>query len=161
MVLSTASAEAGSAADPARDWSWPLSPRPAVVRGFTLGRYAWSAGHRGVDLATRHDAPVLAPADGVVTFVRTIVNRPVLVITHAGGIRTSYEPVAPAVASGSVVTRGSVVGRVTAAPGHCPPQACLHWGARRGKRYIDPLTLLRPPRVVLLPVPSGPRARDG
>jgi murein DD-endopeptidase MepM/ murein hydrolase activator NlpD len=83
------------------------------------------------------------------------------VITHAGGIRTSYEPVAPAVASGSAVTRGSVVGRVTAAPGHCPPRACLHWGARRGSQYIDPLSLLRPPRIVLLPMPSGARARDG
>jgi murein DD-endopeptidase MepM/ murein hydrolase activator NlpD len=152
---------AGSAAEPARGWRWPLSPRPAVVRGFTLGRYTWSAGHRGVDLATGRDAAVLAPADGVVTFVRRVVDRPVLVISHAGGIRTTYEPVTPTVATGSAVTRGSVVGRVTTAPGHCPPRTCLHWGARSGTRYIDPLTLLQPPRIVLLPVPSGGRPRDG
>jgi len=152
---------AGSSAAPAQDWRWPLSPNPAVVRGFTIGRYAWSPGHRGVDLATRGDAPVYAPADGVVTFVRTIVDRPVLVITHAGGVRTSYEPVAPTVATGSSVARGSVVGRITAAPGHCPPRTCLHWGARRDGRYFDPLTLLRPPGIVLLPLPSRARPRDG
>jgi len=142
----------------------PTAPSPitvTVVRGFTLGRYAWSPGHRGVDLATRRDAPVYAPAEGVVTFVRTIVGRPVLVITHAGGIRTSYEPVAPTVATGTAVAGGTVVGRVTAAPGHCRPATCLHWGARRGAVYFDPLTLLRPPRIVLLPLPSHTRARDG
>lgn len=155
---------AGSVPDsaaPARNWRWPLSPRPAVVRGFTLGAQVWSPGHRGVDLAAGRDAPVLAPADGVVTFVRTVVDRPVLVITHAGGIRTSYEPVTPAVASGTAVARGTVIGRLTAAPGHCRPATCLHWGARRGTQYVDPLSLLRPPRIVLLPVPSGARARDG
>src|SRR5262245_10388943 len=37
-------------------WIWPLSPRPAVLRGFTLGPERWSRGHRGVDLAAREGA---------------------------------------------------------------------------------------------------------
>ena len=39
-------------------------------------------------------------------------------------------------------------------PGHagCPDTACLHWGVRRGKvDYLDPLVLLRPARLRLLP----------
>jgi hypothetical protein len=40
-------------------------------------------------------------------------------------------------------------------PGHagCPAPACLHWGVRRERlEYLDPLVLLRPARVRLLPV---------
>jgi murein DD-endopeptidase MepM/ murein hydrolase activator NlpD len=142
-------------------WSWPLSPRPAVVRGFSVGPYPWSPGHRGVDLATSGGASLLAPADGVVTFVRTIVDRPVLVITHAGGIRTAYEPVTATVPSGTRVARGTVVGRVAEAAGHCAPRTCMHWSARRVSRYIDPLSLLSRPSIVLLPIPTSGRARDG
>ncbi|MFD2025564.1 peptidoglycan DD-metalloendopeptidase family protein [Promicromonospora aerolata] len=34
---------------------------------------------------------------------------------------------------------------------HCAPRSCLHWGVRRGERYIDPLSLLYRPPIVLLP----------
>jgi murein DD-endopeptidase MepM/ murein hydrolase activator NlpD len=134
-------------------WTWPLSPRPAVLRGFSVGPYRWSPGHRGVDLAARPGAQVVAPAAGVVTFARTVVSRPVLVITHDDGVRTAYEPVTSVVASGSRVGRGAVIGTVTNAVGHCRPQSCVHWSARRGDRYFDPLSLLSPPRVALLPLP--------
>jgi len=90
-----------------------------------------------------------------VTFAHTVVSRPVLVITHDNDIRTAYEPVAGTVRSGSRVSRGAVVGTVTDAIGHCRPHACMHWSARRGDRYVDPLTFLTPPRVVLLPMPRG------
>ena len=86
-----------------------------------------------------------------------VVNRPVIVITHAGGIRTSYEPVETAVPVGTTVIAGQVVGHVSSATGHCGGRDCLHWGARRGTIYVDPLQFLRPPHVVLLPLggPSG------
>ena len=142
-------------------WVWPLSPRPAVVRGFNVGPYRWSAGHRGVDLATRPGATVIAPAAGVVTFARTIVGRPVIVITHANGVRTAYEPALAGVAPGTAVPRGAAVGTVTAAPGHCGPRTCIHWSARRGERYVDPLTLLSPRRVVLLPMSRARPIDDG
>jgi murein DD-endopeptidase MepM/ murein hydrolase activator NlpD len=131
-----------------------------VVRGFSVGPYRWSPGHRGVDLATHPGAPVIAPAAGVVTFARTVVGRPVIVITHAGGIRTAYEPALVGVALGTAVPRGAVVGKVTAAHGHCGQRTCIHWSARRGDRYVDPLTLLSPPRIVLLPMPRAPPVGD-
>jgi murein DD-endopeptidase MepM/ murein hydrolase activator NlpD len=126
-----------------------------VLRRFVLGPYRWSAGHRGVDLAAHVGAPVLAPAAGVVTFTRTVVGRPVVVITHAGGIRTAYEPALARMPQGTNVAGGAVVGRVTDDPGHCRPRACLHWSARRGDRYVDPLSLLAATRIVLLPAPRA------
>jgi hypothetical protein len=50
------------------------------------------------------------------------------------------------------VQRGDLVGRVGAAPGHCAPAACLHWGVRRGEAYLDPVALVAPRRVILLPL---------
>jgi murein DD-endopeptidase MepM/ murein hydrolase activator NlpD len=143
------------------DWIWPLSPRPPVLRRFDVGPYRWSPGHRGVDLAARPAAPVVAPAAGVVTFARTVVGRPVIVITHAGGVRTAYEPALAGVPRGAAVPRGAVVGTVTADPGHCGSRTCVHWSARRGDRYIDPLSLLTPTRVVLLPMSPAPPIDDG
>lgn len=133
-------------------WTWPLAPRPTVVRRFDVGPFRWSRGHRGVDLDAAPADAVIAPAGGVVTFARIVVGRPVVVITHAGGVRTSYEPVRAAVPVGAVVRRGDVIGHVMSAGNHCGAAVCLHWGARRGGDYIDPLTLLGRPRIVLLPL---------
>ena len=36
-------------------------------------------------------------------------------------------------------------------PGHCGATSCLHWGVRRDGEYVDPLELLEPAPVVLLP----------
>ena len=46
---------------------------------------------------------------------------------------------------------GSPIGALAAGHAGCPRAACLHWGLRRGEAYLDPLALLRPPRVRLLP----------
>ena len=56
--------------------------------------------------------------------------------------------------AGDVVVAGAVLG--TLAAGHTGCSApCLHWGVRRERlEYLDPLVLLRPPRVRLLPVPE-------
>jgi murein DD-endopeptidase MepM/ murein hydrolase activator NlpD len=59
--------------------------------------------------------------------------------------------VQPSVAAGQVVARGSPIGLLAAGHPGCPAPACLHWGLRRGETYLDPLVLLRPPRVRLLP----------
>ena len=138
-----------------RGWSWPLSPVPHVVRPFRAGPFPWSPGHRGVDLATEPDQAVLAPADGVVVFEGVVAGRPVLVIAHPGGLRSTYEPVRASRPPGSTLRRGEPVGVVVTSPAsHCTPQVCLHWGALRGGVYIDPLTLLQGRRAppVLLPL---------
>jgi murein DD-endopeptidase MepM/ murein hydrolase activator NlpD len=75
----------------------------------------------------------------------------VVSVDHAGGLRTTYEPVEASVGAGASVARGSPIGTLTAGHGGCPVAACLHWGLRRGEAYLDPMLLLRPPRIRLLP----------
>jgi murein DD-endopeptidase MepM/ murein hydrolase activator NlpD len=145
-------------AEPARPapvmalWSSPLGDPPRVSRPFDPPDSPYTAGHRGVDLAGSAGAAVHAAGGGVVVFAGMVAGRPVVSVDHPGGLRTTYEPVDPAVGAGARVDRGTVLGVL--APGHagCPADACLHWGLRRGEAYLDPLGLLRPPRIRLLPL---------
>ena len=156
LVTGRLSAPGASAAPPAATpelalWGWPLDGGPVVSRSFGQPPTPYAAGHRGVDLLGAAGSAVLAAGAGVVVFAGMVAGRPVVSVDHAGGLRTTYEPVTPTVAAGQAVARGSPLGLLV--PGHagCPAEACLHWGLRRGDTYLDPLTLLRPPRVRLLP----------
>lgn len=132
-------------------WTSPLGDPPIVSRPFDAPASPYGPGHRGVDLGGPPGATVRAAGAGVVVFAGMVAGRPVVSVAHAGGLRTTYEPVAPSVGAGEAVARGSPLG--TLLPGHpgCPVSACLHWGLRRGDTYLDPLQLLRPPRIRLLP----------
>jgi murein DD-endopeptidase MepM/ murein hydrolase activator NlpD len=132
-------------------WAAPL-PGAEVTHPFDVLATRYAAGHRGVDLAGAPGAPVLAAGDGVVAFAGMVAGRPVVSVDSAGGLRTTYEPVDPSVRAGEPVARGSPLGTLLAGHGGCPAAACLHWGLRRGKEYLDPLLLLAPPRVRLLPL---------
>jgi murein DD-endopeptidase MepM/ murein hydrolase activator NlpD len=143
----------GTASDAAKPlssgwrWQWPVhgpdGGPPTVLRGFHPPAERWQSGHRGVDLAAAEGAPVYAAGPGVVSYAGTLFGQEVVVISH-GSVRTSYEPVTPAVHVGDAVARGSPIGELAA--GHCPDRACLHWGLltghRHGVRYYDPLVLL-------------------
>ncbi|ROS77125.1 murein hydrolase activator EnvC [Cellulomonas sp. PhB143] len=133
-------------------WVLPL-PGPAdVAAPADLPAHDWLPGHRGVDLRAAPGATVLSPADGVVTFAGPVAGRRVLVVTHDGGLRTSLEPVAALVDVGDRVRRGDAVGTLTDDAGHCDGP-CVHWGVRRGERYLDPMVLLaQGDPVVLLPL---------
>jgi murein DD-endopeptidase MepM/ murein hydrolase activator NlpD len=122
-----------------------------VSRPFEAPPHPFAAGHRGVDLTGLPGSTVAAAGDGVVAFAGMVAGRPVVSIDHAGGLRTTYEPVDPSVAAGRRVFRGEPIGTLTAGHLGCAAEACLHWGLRRGETYLDPLLLLRPPRVRLLP----------
>jgi murein DD-endopeptidase MepM/ murein hydrolase activator NlpD len=132
-------------------WTLPMDGDPAVTRAFEPLPHPFAAGHRGVDLRGTPWSPVLAAGDGVVVFAGMVAGRPVVSIDHADGLRTTYEPVDPSVAAGQAVARGSPIGTLALGHAGCPVQACLHWGLRRGDTYLDPMTLLRPTRVRLLP----------
>ena len=136
-----------------------MAPVPgAVVRGFDPPQTQFGAGHRGVDFAAAPGATVRAAADGVVTYAANLAGRGVIVVQHADGIRTEYEPVRPAVRVAAQVARGSVLGYVQGQHVGCAPGACLHWGARRGAIYLDPLSLLGGLGVVrLVPWSAAPR----
>lgn len=121
-----------------------------VVRLFLAPAVRWGAGHRGVDV-TVTDGVVRAPADGTVTWAGHVVDRGVLTITHAGGLRTSLEPVAALHPVGTTVGRGDPVALLEdRRHGRCT-EACVHWGVRDGDVYVDPLRLLAPVTVRLLP----------
>lgn len=147
-------------------WTWPvgtLPDPPRVLAGFDPPPRDWLPGHRGVDLQARPGTLVRAAGAGVVVHAGPVADRGVVSLEHPGGLRTTYEPVLAEVAPGQVVRAGQVIGTVGRwAAGHpsCRSGACLHWGARRGRVYVDPRWLVDPPPIRLLPgpgVPSGTR----
>jgi murein DD-endopeptidase MepM/ murein hydrolase activator NlpD len=131
-------------------FAWPV-PAPVVVRAFDPPPQPWLAGHRGVDLAAEPGTPVLSAGAGTVVFAGMVAGRGVVSVDHAGGLRTTYEPVTASVRAGATVLAGQQVGVVTDSRHGC---ACLHWGLRQGPVYLDPLTLLGRGRVRLLPLPG-------
>jgi murein DD-endopeptidase MepM/ murein hydrolase activator NlpD len=159
VAVFPAPATAESAPPVATLWTAPLTGELVVARPFDPPPGPYAAGHRGVDLGGVPGSAVLAAGDGVVVFAGMVAGRPVVSIDHADGLRTTYEPVQPSVAGGQAVARGSPIGTLLAGHGGCPVEACLHWGLRRGETYLDPMGLLRPPVVRLLPMgaPAGGR----
>jgi murein DD-endopeptidase MepM/ murein hydrolase activator NlpD len=131
---------------------WPLDGAARVVRRFDPPARPWLAGHRGVDLAGPPGATVRTAGAGRVRFAGLVAGRPVVSVDHAGGLRTTYEPVEPGVRAGDRVIAGGPIGRLAAGHPGCAGSACLHWGLRRGDVYLDPLVLLGLGRVRLLPL---------
>lgn len=141
-----------------------VDPPSGVEHPFDPPEQDWGAGHRGVDLTAPPGSRVLSPGPGVVTFAGQVARRGVVVVTHPDGLRSSLEPVAASVPVGAAVVAGAAIGVVEGGPAggeggggttpnHCAPGSCVHWGVRRGERYLDPLSLLDRPPIVLLPDP--------
>ncbi|MEJ8279175.1 M23 family metallopeptidase [Pseudonocardia spirodelae] len=146
---------------PGADYSWPLLPAPAVTALFRKPAFRFGRGHRGADLAGTPGQAVLVAREGVVVFAGRIAGRGVVSVDHPDGLRSTYEPVTAGVAAGDRLAGGDPVGALE--PGHpgCPVAACLHWGVRRERLdHLDPLVLLRPPRVRLLPWDGAPDPPD-
>ena len=159
LIVLTLGLVAGSAPAPSHGhfapasgrYGWPLGGTPTVVRRFDPPPQPWLAGHRGVDLAGAPGEPVRAAGAGVVVFAGMLAGRGVVSVAHDGGLRTTYEPVVPAVLAGERVELGALLG--TLATGHAGyPGTCLHWGLRSGSTYLDPLSLVGLGRVRLLPL---------
>lgn len=130
-----------------------------VLRSFDPPVTAFGSGHRGVDLAAPAGTSVRAAADGVVAFVGQVGEGRWVAIEHGDGVRTSYGELGTIeVAVGDLVTRGATLGTVDGAP-HGGGLPALHWGARRGTTYVDPLALLGVFRASLVG-PGGWRVGD-
>jgi len=151
LAAAPGNARADAPADSPGRAVWPLDPPPVVVRGFEPPPSPWGTGHRGVDLLGRPGQPVLSALAGTVTFAGTLAGRGVVVVDH-GSTRTTYEPVDPAVAVGTAIRTGGVLGSLQSGRSHCFPRTCLHWGLLSGDRYLDPLSLLGIAPVRLLPL---------
>ncbi|MGL5818377.1 MAG: murein hydrolase activator EnvC family protein [Phycicoccus sp.] len=153
-----AGAENTSGSPPGRSvpvWAWPLSPRPRVLREFVPPRSEYGPGHRGLDLGGSVGAAVRAVDDGVVLHAGQVAGRGTVTVRHASGLESTYEPLEVQVTRSDQVFTGEVLGALSGTAGvvaHCGPAACLHLGARRDDRYVDPLPLLAGGRVVLLPL---------
>lgn len=158
ILLAVAMAIAGavvasSAATAGTGFGWPIPPPHHVVRAFEAPPHPWSAGHRGVDLAAPAGTVVVAAGPGIVTFSGVVAGRGVITVRHPDGRRTTYEPVEHRIPPGSAVIAGTPLGRLSGQGSHCAPLTCLHWGLLVGDdEYRDPLSLLRSPTIVLLPL---------
>lgn len=131
---------------PAVARSWPVIPRPVVLRGWNPPPTPYARGHRGVDLAATPGTLVRAVAPGRVSFAGHVAGRGVVSVeltgTGAPPLRTTYEPVRASVHKGDEVTPGIPLGTLEPAT-HCATP-CLHWGLLRAKTYLNPLALLPP-----------------
>jgi murein DD-endopeptidase MepM/ murein hydrolase activator NlpD len=91
-----------------------------------------------------------------VVFAGELAGRMLVSIAHPGGLRTTYEPVRPAVRAGQLVEAGAVIGELLAGHAGCSAAACLHWGAMWGTAsradYVDPLGLLASTEIRLKPL---------
>ena len=138
-----------------------FAPLPGkITRGFDKPANNWEPGHRGVDISGAKDDRVVAAAGGKVTFVGQIAGVPMVTVTHADGLRSTYQPVASNLRQGDQISAGTPIGRLVEGHPGCSAQACLHWGLLRGDEYLDPTAWLGralTDRVRLLPMDAKPK----
>jgi murein DD-endopeptidase MepM/ murein hydrolase activator NlpD len=128
-------------------WEWP-SDEVRIVAPYAAPAHAYGPGHRGVDIAASGE--LRAPAEGVVAFSGTVVDRGVLTIDHGDGWVLTLEPVASTLPAGASVRPGDVV--ATASAGGHAAAGSVHLGVRKDGEYVNPLLLFGGvPRAVLLP----------
>lgn len=91
-----------------------------------------------------------APADGVIAFRGTVVDRSLLTIEHPGGYVSTFEPLRSDLSAGDLVSAGDQIGTVDLG-GHAAA-GTLHVGVRLDGLYLNPMLLFgQVPRAVLLP----------
>jgi murein DD-endopeptidase MepM/ murein hydrolase activator NlpD len=122
-------------------YSWPV--RGPVIRGFQLPNPPYGPGHRGIDIGAPLGTDVRAASDGVVAFAGWVAGALFVSIDHPDGVRTTYGWLSTvSVRKGEAVSRGQVVAK--SGRGHPElPTPHLHFGARVGDTYLDPMLLLQ------------------
>jgi murein DD-endopeptidase MepM/ murein hydrolase activator NlpD len=133
--------QAGPAPGPAYgSYVWPV--RGPVLRGFDPPDTPYGSGHRGIDIEAPLGTTVVAAESGTVAFAGSVAGGLFVSIDHPDGVRTTYSWLSDvSVRRGASLERGEPIGRSGVGhPGSGPPH--LHFGARIGSVYIDPLLLL-------------------
>ena len=124
-----------------------------VLAGFHAPT-RFGAGHRGVDLGAPPGTPVRAAAAGRVRFAGRVVDATWVTVDH-GTLRTTVGPLLTVrVRTGDDVLRGTVLG----SSGRAHGRDAVHWSARRGETYVDPLAV---GRLVASLVPMDHERRAG
>ncbi|UNK69367.1 M23 family metallopeptidase [Microbacterium sp. H1-D42] len=135
---------------PGADWLWPVPGPRTVTAPFRAPAHEYGPGHRGMDVAAGPGTAVSAPADGVVAFRSTVVDRPLLTIDHGHGYVSTWEPLDSTLTPGDVIAAGDMIG-IVASGGHAV-RGTLHVGVRVDDVYVNPRPLFGDvPRAVLLP----------
>ncbi|GAB3802139.1 hypothetical protein GCM10028798_18770 [Humibacter antri] len=130
---------------------WPVAGTRTVFRPYEAPASRYTAGHRGIDIATPPGTPVVAPESGTVRFAGVVVDRPTITVQTGQGVLISIEPVTTTIAVGGLVLRGGALG-VVGDGGHCDG-TCIHLGVRVGGEYVSPMRFFGGvPRAVLLPL---------
>lgn len=126
---------------------WPAKGRISGLFG-SQRIYAGEPGspHSGVDVAGGTGAPVVAPADGVVTLAASApftLEGNLLLIDHGMGLDSSFLHLSKIhVKKGDVVRQGQLVGAIGATGRASGPH--LHWGMKWNQERIDPQPLAGP-----------------
>lgn len=148
LALLTPAPPAPAASPSGALWHPPLGYPLRVSAAYSLPDGPYRAGHRGIDLPAVEGLEVRIPATGTVSFVGTVVDRPLISVRVDDRTVLSLEPVTSELQEGDRVVRGEAIGTV-ASGGHCLA-ACLHLGVRVDGAYVNPMRFLRA-RPVLLP----------
>jgi hypothetical protein len=141
----------------AQGGTWDPPVPGAVVREYREPVARFASGHRGVDYSAAPGSPVRVANDGRVTFAGRVSGSLHAVVEHTGGIRTSYSFLSRVdVQEGDAVRRGDQLG-TAGGSGEGHRAGLLHFGARVGDRYFDPMRLFGPVDLTELVrlVPSG------
>jgi murein DD-endopeptidase MepM/ murein hydrolase activator NlpD len=159
-IASLAPIQVGSTTELNAGWQVPFDSPHRLVRQYIQPASDYSSGHRGVDFEVEPGEPLFAPADGVISVSRLIVNRGVLAMKHGAGLVSELEPACSELAVGDIVRKGDKIGWVCPASEtyvqHCQDDLCIHFSLRFEGKYLSPLALiggLNPSR--LLPYARG------
>lgn len=136
----------GFAAPEFGTYAWPVEG--PILHGFEPPPDPYGPGHRGIDIGAPLGTDILVPKEGVVAFAGWVGGSLFVSIDHPDGVRTTYSWLSSiVVAQSQDVVRGQQLG--TTGHGHPElPSPHLHFGARVGTTYIDPMLLLEGGSVV-------------
>jgi murein DD-endopeptidase MepM/ murein hydrolase activator NlpD len=123
---------------------WPVEGQVTGSFGERIDPFnGEGAFHSGVDIGSNYGTPIIAPADGVVTFTDLLGGYgKAVMIDHGHGISTRYGHLSGfAVAAGQAVHRGDVIGYVGASGRSTGPH--LHYEVRINDTPVNPYKYLR------------------
>jgi murein DD-endopeptidase MepM/ murein hydrolase activator NlpD len=123
---------------------WPVEGQVTGSFGERIDPFnGEGAFHSGVDIGSSYGHPIVAPADGVVTFTDSLGGYgKAIMINHGNGISTRYGHLAGfAVAAGQTVHRGDVIGYVGDSGRSTGPH--LHYEVRINDTPVNPYKYLR------------------
>jgi murein DD-endopeptidase MepM/ murein hydrolase activator NlpD len=123
---------------------WPVEGQVTGSFGERIDPFnGEGAFHSGVDIGSSYGAPIVAPADGVVTFSDLLGGYgKAIMIDHGNGISTRYGHLSGfAVTAGQAVHRGDVIGYVGESGRSTGPH--LHYEVRINDTPVNPYRYLR------------------